>query len=388
MDKLVYLYYPLVLLILLWGSKWYGRGKWNGEFFSLNQSKMWQGFFAVCILLHHTGQKTCAPWLQKRYIIPGLDFFVPIGYFFVAVFLVCSGYGLYHSFRSKPDYLRGFVRKRVLPLVVTFYVTEWIFLAARLLMGEKLSAQKIFYYVTGLQQANPNAWFVMALPIFYMAFYLCFRFIRREGWALSGVWVLILGWVLIGCATDHNDWWMRGEWWYNTAFFFPLGLMFGKYAERIVACVKKHYILWMALAVAFGVGMYYYAEYAQSHFSYYCEWVPQLGNRIFRRFMCVLVQTGAAAGFTFFVVMLGLKVRIGNGVLRFMSTVTLEFYLIHALFVDLFGFNFFDVRPSLYYIKNVFLYVLAVAGCSLPATLLLRKVLHPRSPLWPLSRKN
>ena len=52
MDKLVYLCYPLALLLLFWGSKWYGRKQWNEESFSLSQTKAWQGFFAVMILLN------------------------------------------------------------------------------------------------------------------------------------------------------------------------------------------------------------------------------------------------------------------------------------------------------------------------------------------------
>lgn len=383
MDKLVYLYYPLVLLLLLWGSKWFGRKQWNEEFFSLNQSKMWQGFFAVCIMLHHAGQKTCAHWLNKRFIIPGLEFFVPIGYYFVAFFLVCSGYGLYVSWKGKEGYLKGFVRRRILPLVVAFYVTEWLFLAARLIMGEKMDALQIFYYVTGIQQANPNAWFVIALPIFYFMFWLCFRFIKKEGWAFAGLFVLVLGWMLIGCATNHNDWWMKGEWWYNTALFFPLGLVFAKYKDAFVRAAKKCWWPAIILTVVLGVLLYYYSEFAQNYFSYYCEWVKVLGQRVFRRFMCAIAQHGAALMFVLFVLLLGLKVKIGNKVLTFMSAVTLEFYLVHALFIDLFGFNFFDVLPSLWYIKNVFLYVIVVAVCSVPATLLLRKVLHPRQQMMP-----
>ena len=51
-----------------------------------SQTKALQGFFAICIMLHHIGQKTCAYWLNPKYIVHGLDVFVPIGYFFVGIF--------------------------------------------------------------------------------------------------------------------------------------------------------------------------------------------------------------------------------------------------------------------------------------------------------------
>ncbi|MBR3906114.1 MAG: hypothetical protein IKJ51_10475, partial [Clostridia bacterium] len=198
MEKLVYLFYPMALLLLLFGSKWYGRKQWNEEAFSLGQSKAWQGFFAAMIMLHHVGQKTCASWLDRRWPrMPGLELFVPIGYYFVAFFLLCSGFGLYKSWKKKENYLQGFVKKRVLPLVITFFVTDWVFILVRLALGEKMDLTKVIYYITGIQQPNPNAWFVIALPVFYLAFYMCFRFIRKEGLALFATTFLVLLWVLI-----------------------------------------------------------------------------------------------------------------------------------------------------------------------------------------------
>ena len=95
---------------------------------SLSQTKELQGFTAVCIVFHHLGQKTCAPWLNPKYIVHGLDFFVPIGYLLVAVFLFCSGYGMYKSYHTKENYLEGFFARRFMPLILAFLTTECMFL--------------------------------------------------------------------------------------------------------------------------------------------------------------------------------------------------------------------------------------------------------------------
>lgn len=87
MDKLIYLIYPILVVILFWGCKVYGKEKWNEGAFSISQMKVIQGFSALCIMLHHTGQKTCAPWHPPQYIVHGLDLFVPFGYYFVGIFL-------------------------------------------------------------------------------------------------------------------------------------------------------------------------------------------------------------------------------------------------------------------------------------------------------------
>ena len=69
------------------------------------------------------------------------------------------------------------------------------------------------------------------------------------------------------------------------------------------------------------------------------------------------------------------KVQFGNKVLAWLGSVTLEFYLMHGVFVELFGFNFLDIAKSAYYIRAVPLYIAAVLACSVIATLLFRWIL-------------
>ena len=52
--------YPLLILMIWRGSRMYMGGVWNDDAFSLEQMKAVQGFTAVCIMLHHIGQQTCA----------------------------------------------------------------------------------------------------------------------------------------------------------------------------------------------------------------------------------------------------------------------------------------------------------------------------------------
>ncbi|MBQ7933706.1 MAG: acyltransferase [Lachnospiraceae bacterium] len=373
MDKLVYLIYPLLAVVLLWGVKIYKQGTWNEGFLSLSQTKALQGFCTICIMLHHAGQKTCAPWLNPWFIKPGLELFVPIGYFLVGIFLFCSGYGLYKSYKIKENYLQGFCKRRILPLILAFYSTALIFLVVRFIMGEKMDLARVFYYVSGLQLCNPNAWFVIALPIFYLGFYLSFKYIRKEKTAVFATCMVVFIYTLIGTMVDHNDWWMRGEWWYNSVHFFSIGLLFARHEDRVVTHVKRHYLLYLILAGA-GIFVFYdFSVYTQNVFSYYGENF-NADYKVLRRWVCLLSQMATSCAFVFFVFLMGMKVRIGNKVLQFMGTTTLEFYLIHGLFVELFGYSFIDMGPSLHYIRNVALFVLVIMVLSLPAAYLLHKI--------------
>ena len=213
----MYLVYFLLGLLVFFGARLACRNEWNEDYTSLKQTKVLQGITALFIALHHMAQKTCAPWHPTRYTVHGLDVFVPLGYLFVGVFLFCSGLGLYRSLHSKPDYLKGFFRRRILPIVIAFYLSEIIYTAVRLLMGEKMDALTVAWYLSGLHMANFNAWYVIVIPFFYLAFWAAFRFCKREGTAVFLVFLFTLGYTVLGTAIDQqNDWWMRGEWWYNS----------------------------------------------------------------------------------------------------------------------------------------------------------------------------
>ena len=335
--------------------------------------KALQGFFAICIMLHHIGQKTCASWLEDALIIPGLEFFVPIGYLFVSMFFFCSGYGLYKSIQTKPNYLKGFGVKRILPIILSFYVTGWIFLLVRFLMKEKMNGPQVFYYASGLQLSNPNSWFVIALPFFYLAFYLAFRFCKKDGFAITCVLLFTLAYQLLGTFIDHNDWWMRGEWWYNSVHLFVIGLFFAKHEEGITKRLKKHYWVYFTLFLLGMLLFYVLSEIALVFYSYYGEYW-NAPDTVPRRWICLISQELSSCSFVFFFLLLGMKVRFGNRFLAFMGSITLEFYLIHGLFLELFSYNFAGVVPSITRITNVPLLVLIVFVPSIPAALLIKKM--------------
>jgi membrane-bound acyltransferase YfiQ involved in biofilm formation len=350
----------------------YMGGVWNEDAFSLEQMKAVQGFTAVCIMLHHIGQQTCASWLDPKIVKPGLEVFVPIGFYMVGIFLFCSGYGLYVSYKTKADYLKGFIVRRILPVVFSGYVVNIIFLIVRILLGEDMSGGKLIWYLTCAKLCNPNGWFVLIIPIFYFVFYLAFRFCKKERNAVLAVLAFTVFYQLLGTAINHNDWWMRGEWWYNSIHFFIIGIIFARHKDRITEHLKKHFVLYLILSYVLIFVLYLFSDVARSYISYYGEnWGAV--HTIARRRLTLFTEICASFVFVFFVFHLGLKIKIGNKFLKFMGSMTLEFYLIHGLYVGLFGRSF-DGLKSLYHIDNVFLYVLVVFALGVPSAFVLSRL--------------
>ncbi len=360
MDKIVYIYYLLLVVLLLWGAKFFGKKQWNGEFMSLRQTKAIQGFCAICIMLHHISQKTCAPWLNSKVVVHGLDVFVAIGYLLVGIFFFCSGYGLYKSYKEKTNYLNGFLQKRLLPILISFCTTSIIYIVARRLMGEYLGFPTTLFHLSGPYLSNPYAWYALVLPIFYLVFYFAFRFCKNEKRAILVVAIATLLYIL------NCDWWMYGTWWYNAIPLFIVGILFAKFQDKIVNEMKQRYVLYIIISLALTIFFHHLSENTKE----------VLHNDAYAlcRLMRLFSQMIACFTFTVFVFLLGMKIKIGNKALAFMGTITLEFYLIHGVFVQLFGYCFMsDVTKPLFYIKNLSLMVLVVLVLSIPAAFFLQK---------------
>ena len=305
MDYLIYLVYPILIATLVIGMKFSKKGEWNEEFMSLKQTKYLQGFTALLIMCHHVGQKTCAPWLWPNVIVHGLDIFVGYGFYFVGIFLFCQGYGLIKSFRTKENYLKGFFVKRILPLIITFYTAGYIFLIVRYLMGQQIDRKQLILYLTGYMFANPNSWYLIAVPLFYLIFYLCFKFIKNETAATAMTCLLVLAYIIGGTFIRHNPYWMCGEWWYESAPMFIFGLLFGKHEKAITAHIKKFYWLYLAITFVGIFGFNYVADYARANFSYYYgeySWVPvPLFDMVWRKWVTLIAEVFASGSFVFFV---------------------------------------------------------------------------------------
>ena len=129
------------------------------------------------------------------------------------------------------------------------------------------------------------------------------------------------------------------------------------------------------LAVVLVFATYFFSQWALGNWSYYGE-LFFAKDKLLRRFGCLMTQIASAVSFVWFVFLVMMKVRISNRLLAFFGGVTLEFYLIHGLFVELFGHNFLDTTHSLYYIRSIPLYIPAVFACAIPATLLFQRFLR------------
>ena len=339
---------PLIVFaaLLFIGGKPCRKGEWNDEALSRAPMQTLRGLAILGVMLHHMGQKTAAPWLPESVIVHGLDGFVYLGYLFVSVFFFASSYGLYKSLKTKDDYLDGFFARRMLPVVLAFGTTSLV------------------YYLVG-HIASTYTWYVAAILFLYAVFCLSFRHCRSDGPAIT---VLALSTVVYALFCDSI---VLGTWWYNTVGIFTLGVLFAKFDAQIMSFLRRRYIVTLILALAVFLTAYFVSvDLDQSLY-----FVVPFARHEWMRVLTVTLQFVAACAFMLLLILVGMKFRFHNRALDFLSSISLELYLIHGLFVQLFGWCYFNagVRP-LYYIRSVPLYVLTVLALSIPSAWLLHKL--------------
>lgn len=215
--------------------------------------------------------------------------------------------------------------------------------------------------LSGLILANSHAWYIIAIVIFYIAFYLIFKYIKNEkaAFTLMGIFCYITVSLLLGHSQENL--WLHGEWWFNTCPLLFVGMLVAKFEDIIVNFVKKKYsiilIVFILLFVLFFAASLY-TLYTLSKYSYWAE--LKGGSGIPERWICLAFQVPAIVFFVFTVFTLGLKLKCSGPVLKFLGTMTLELYLIHNLLIGLFV-DFIPIKSDILYVYLVLLFSILTA---------------------------
>ncbi|SEP99460.1 Peptidoglycan/LPS O-acetylase OafA/YrhL, contains acyltransferase and SGNH-hydrolase domains [Treponema bryantii] len=363
---LTYTVYALMLALFIWGGKFAGfkNDQFHEDSSSLDSMKSLRGFAAIGVILHHISQEQAfqqAGGYQK----PGeMSIFVNAGFLFVAIFFFCSGYGLIKSLETKPDYLNGFMKKRVLKaLVIPYYVSILIYGILRFVSGERFAPVQWVTNLLGVSMMNPYAWYPIIAGILYTAFYLIFKNIknRKVCYLLMAVVILLLG--MIFCVNGHfpwfagpknwwlspssplykkwwaqqQVWWLSGEWWINSCPALFIGMLFAHYEANIREWFKKFYWGKLVLVLVITFGTFALAGYGQMRFGWWSEWSgrgPDIDRKI-ATYFCVIPYSMMFAIFLYTIM---LKYKVSNPVSRFFGKYSLETYMMNLIAITAFRF--------------------------------------------------
>lgn len=351
---------------LIIGTERLPGGEWNDKPLALVQSKALQGFLALCIVFHHCAQKVFYDRWGSGFSLSGLEVMALMGFAFVGYFFFCSGYGLYQSCQRKQDYLDGFLRRRVVPLLLIYFACNTIYLVGRLAVGETFDASRLVCLLCGIELANPNAWFVVTLPIVYLLFYASKRgssdeaLVTRRLFLGTGAYILVGTAVMMAFSNINRYGVFLGRWWYNTVILFPLGYLFGRREPEAWAWMKASFRRQVVCSVTLFVGGFLLSVLFAMVF-----YVAPIA---------IVLESLSAVIFTWSLLLFSLRRRTTSRLLSFYGGLTLELYLMQGFFVNLFYRPFYEKGTGIITIDNPPIYILLVLACATVFALLFRQV--------------
>ena len=358
-DYLLLVFPIIIMTILFAGSKVAGKGEFNEEAWTMNQSKAMQVFAALMIILHHLAQTiTDCTRVSKGPITIWNSF----GILFTSIFFFFSGFGLYKSYKNKENYLDSFLRKRLSRILIPFAITNILYLVT-VSYSRVTGVVDVITSLFGCTLINNNAWFLVVLFFLYVAFYICFKHSGSERGAILKLTVfavlMVIGALLLGHDNSQvRGHWFMGEWWYNTTLIFILGIVVAKHENGIKQFLMKHYRIILPVLIIMLVGWYLLEEFMLGQFGYYQEWEGHPGYP--EKFISLPFQVILCAIFVFLLLHVNLKLKYGNRVLTFLGGISFEIYLIHEMFRVLLPGTPDSSMPDLLYMLLV--YVLSIVA--------------------------
>lgn len=375
----------LFIVLLFWGgkNKFGKKDEFNDDFLSLEVMKSLRGFAALGVILHHISQEY---FFQEEGV---LSVFVNAGAFFVSIFFFCSGYGLLKSLDTKKDYLKGFIRKRIVKaIVVPFYVNVLIYGLFMFIVKMPLEKLQWITNLSGLTMMNRYAWFPIVLSLLYLVFFLCFRFIKNRYVCFGILFTFIIGMGGLFSFVGHYAWWygpenwwmdenywetsfqwwqgeqifwFSGEWWANSAPAFLTGIVFANFEKQIVAFFKKDYIVNFHVLLVITALFYALSEFGQSKFGYWTEWNGN-GPEIDDKLITYFCQVPLFSVFALTVFIFMMKYHVSNPVSQFFGKYSLHTYLMNLAAITLLRFvEVPDVLVCVGDVKNnLLIYALSV----------------------------
>ena len=375
MQDYILLIFPIAIFTILFaGSRAAKKGEFHEDAWTVGQSKAMQVFAALMIVLHHLAQTiTDCTRVGKGPITIWNSF----GLLFTSIFFFFSGFGLYKSYKTKENYLDGFLRRRLLRILIPFAITNILYLVT-VSYSRVTGVGDVITSLFGFTLINSNAWFLVELVFLYIAFYICFKWSRSERGAIVKLscftLLMVIGALLLGHdGSQVRGHWFMGEWWYNTTFIFILGIVVAKHENSVKGFLMKGYKVLLPVLIVLLVGWYLLEEFMLDQFGYYKEWEGHPGYT--EKFISLPFQVILCALFVFLMLHVNLKLRYSNSVLRFLGGISFEIYLIHGMFRELLPGTPDSTMSDILYMALV--YILSIIGAWLLAIVdnyLLKKV--------------
>ena len=298
------LVYLIILLVLCcMGLQTAKKDAFSSGYLSKEQTGAINGIFVLIVFLSHasTYVELSGP-LDAAY----LTFKGYLRQLIVAPFLFYSGYGMLESIKKKGmAYVKSIPGKRFSKVLLHMEIAVTLFLLTDLAIGNRFDWKTTALSFTFWTSIGNSNWYIFAILCLYLIVFVSFLVCRANlyiGTALTCVLSAGYAFVMIRAGKD--------SWWYNTAVLYAFGMLWSLFRPQIERLTAKNDVTWF---LSVGVLLVpYYLCYARrdTHLAWYYLWGIL--------FMALLV-------------LVTMKVRIGNSVLSWFGSHVFSIYILQRI---------------------------------------------------------
>lgn len=295
----------MIAFAVLYKAKYIPDGGINNDYLDKAQTTAINGIFVLFVFLRHFSQYIT--YDEADAIFNYVD--VRLGQLIVVTFLFYSGYGIRVSIQKKGiDYVRGFPLKRIFKVWYHFAIVVALFIVVNTIMHQNYDFVKNILAFSGWTSIGNSNWYIFTVLFLYISTYIAYSICAER--PDKGVFLLIL--MCMGYYIVLRN--VKGFFWYNTVFSYPMGMLYAQHELKLKSFVQKSKKHYWSLFVGFVMmtAILYYVETKAVHGKTILYWMLSCG------FMAVIL-------------LLTMKLKLNNRALMLLGTYTFEIYILQRI---------------------------------------------------------
>ena len=254
----------------------------------------------------------------------------------VTTFLFFSGYGVMESIQKKgATYVKSMPYKRVFALWLRFAIAVCIFLVIALWSGQRITVGRFISSLLSWDQIGNSNWYVTAILALYLIAFFAFWAFGEQSQRMAVCISIGLTFVFLIILIHFRG---SDTWYYNTIFCFPAGMVFSLCRKRFEEMVQYSKVSWWT---SFVISLLiFFMTYS------ICDNYSQYWNLFWYQIMCI--------SFVIVIVILVMKVKIGNGILTFLGGEMLfSIYILMRAPMNVLSESALHLTPSVFFVLSV-----------------------------------
>lgn len=292
----------IVYLVFLFGICFWGiKIKVNENYCDKKATNAIKGICIGLVFLSHSNGylQFGSTIFDKIYNIP----FRYIGQLMVVMFMFYSGYGIAVQYQKKgKKYLDGFVYKRIVKTEIHFIIGVVCFIILNCFIKSQYSLYNYIFSFIGWSNIGNSNWYIFDILVLYILSYISLLYSKKTNHIIISIWIAtIVFWIFLYIFKGSD------RWWYDSILAFPLGLSFAFFKDRIDPMISSN--------------KYWIISFASSFFAFMLFYVIRhpISLSICSIFFAVMV------------VVITMRMALGNVVLEWMGTRLFEIYIFQRI---------------------------------------------------------